>query len=74
MQEIQNLPDDSKDIQKSNNLHRYINRPSSMEHVCLADYTSLHRMTSKKSQKPTFEPMEQFNDNEECQEVEIRKR
>ena len=70
MNEIEQLEDDSDDVHSGSLLKRYIKRPSSLEHVTLADwvawYDSNRRPCVKKSPLVDTDglPMESINDDD----------
>ena len=49
MDVINTLPEDSEDIHCSNIINRYAERPSTMNHLCLADFVSLYDLIHKPS-------------------------
>ena len=69
MNEIEQLEDDSDDVHSGNLLKRYIKRPSSLEHVTLADWVACYDSNRKPCVKKLHLvdtdrlPMESINDD-----------
>jgi len=51
MHELENLPDDSEDIECSNMLKRYAQRPKTMENVTLVNYAANYSINKQYVQK-----------------------